>query len=816
MVPIAHINGENYQTLESHLINVAKICSEFALKIKFPTTGELLGLLHDLGKYSKTFQSYLNSAAGIIEQDADEYVNPESMKGKIDHSTSGAQYIWNLAKNQKNQIISIIAQFLSLCIASHHSGLIDCISPEGVNEFIERMKKSTDKTYLDEVIQNADQSILEGVSRLLSESEIKNEFASFFKKIIEKNNNNETLIRFHSGLLIRTLFSCLIDADRIDTIDFGNPRNITIRKFGKYTSWDILIDRFVKHINSFKNKTCKNRIDEIRDIISAECFKRANEQQGIFTLTVPTGGGKTLSSLRFALQHAKIHQLDRIIYVIPFTSIIEQNASIVREILEVNNEENGQIVLEHHSNLLPELQTWKHKLLKDDWDAPIIFTTTVQFLETIFGAGTRSVRRLHQLTKSVIIFDEIQTLPVKTIHLFNNSINFLVNHCNSTVVLCTATQPLLNKVNETKGKLNFNDKNEIMPHVEELFKDLKRVEIVNQCKTPGWTNEEIAELALQKIKDTNNCLIVVNTKQAAQELFEVIKKQKKNLPLYHLSTSMCSAHRLVFLNEIKHKLIKEEQFICVSTQLIEAGVDIDFGTVIRFIAGIDSIIQAAGRCNRNGKRQIGYVYVVNPIEENIDVLEDIRVGKNVSLRILNEMKDSNTNIPGDLINPKILVRYYEYYFYNRADQMIYPVSIGRDDNLLNLLSTNDISIGEYCRINGSAPEIYFRQSFRTASELFKSIDAPTIGIVVPYSDEGKNIIADLSSQFAYEKQYDILRRAQRYTVNVFPNILKKLIAQQAIKEVPDIGIYFLSDLRYYHEKFGLCTEIINNYETLIY
>jgi len=817
---IAHIREnktKDIQTVREHLEAVGQYAFKNASKLKLEKLGELIGLLHDLGKYSSAFQNYIQSVTGYIDEDVDDYVDAEKLKGKIDHSSAGAQYVWQYFTNLnlKDPKCLILGEMLALCIASHHSGLIDCINPDGEDEFSKRMNKPHDKTFYTEVVQNADKEIIEKINDILFNAEFMTEFNEILKRIVLNNKNNELLIRFHAGLLIKYLFSCLIDADRTDTADFETPINNRRRQHGDYVSWEILVERFEEYLKVFDKKSDKNKIDEIRKIVSEACKHRAEDKQGIFTLTVPTGGGKTLASLRFALHHALKYKLDRIIYVIPYTSIIEQNAEVVREILEIEESEKEKIVLEHHSNLLPELQTSKSKLLTENWDAPIVFTTCVQFLETIYGAGTRGIRRMHQLARSVIIFDEIQTLPIKTVHLFNNAINFLVDNCTTTVVLCTATQPLLNQVDQNKGRLNFTQQNEIAPNIENLFKELKRVHVIDKSKADGWGVEEIAELAINQTLQTNSCLVVVNTKKNARILFENIKNIVTNIPVYHLSTSMCPAHRLNVFNEIKRKLSSDEPIICISTQLIEAGVDIDFGTVIRFMAGIDSIIQAAGRCNRNGKRPISNVFIVNPKEEVIDSLVDIKVGKEITQRILYEMKNAESDLPDEFIHPKIMERYFQYYFYNRSDLMTYPIDGVCEDNLLNMLSLNNKAVYEYNRKYNESPKIYFRQAFRTAAEYFRAIDAPTIGIIVPYENEGSDIIANLFSQFAFEKRYDLLKRAQRYTVNVYPNVLKKLAEQNAIAVVPEIEVYTLSDKRYYHSKFGLDTEIANDYETLL-
>lgn len=772
----------------------------------------MLGLLHDLGKYSNAFQSYIGSATGLINQDEDEYVDSQGLKGKIDHSTAGAQYIWSFAKDKKTQE-KIAAQLLALCVASHHSGLIDCITIDGENDFVRRMAKADNKTHLDEILNKAESEIIEKIKRLMNDPDCFGGVLQVLNKIAH-TEKNETLIHFQASLMIRMLYSCLIDADRLDTANFENPKYIPKRQNGEYISWELLIKRLEDKLKEFDDRPIKNKVNKLRKLIADACFERSSDNTGIFTLTVPTGGGKTLASLRFALHHAKKHKLDRIIFVIPFTSIIDQNAQVVRDILETETNEEGRIVLEHHSNLVPELQNWKNKILTESWDAPIIYTTSVQLLETLFGGGTRSARRMHQLANSVIVLDEIQTLPIKTVHMFSNAVNYLTRHCNSSVVLCTATQPLLNKVDENKGRISFDKTNEIMCDIGTLFTDLKRVEVENKINPQGWETEEIASLAVEQAKESGSCLVIVNTKNNAQAVYDACSKTT-DYPVYHLSTSMCPAHRMEKLTEIRGKL-GNEPLICVSTQLIEAGVDVDFGSVIRFVAGLDSIAQAAGRCNRNGLRDIGKVFIINPAKESIDTLLDIKVGKEVSERILNEMKHSDSALPNEVIHPLTMDRYFQYYFYNRATEMSYPVDVGRSDNLLELLSMNSISVGEYNRINGNNPDIYFRQSFKKAADAFKVIDAPTQGIVVPYSTKGKEIVADFFSQFAVEQQFQLLKRAQRYTVNVFPNVIKKLREMRAIKEVPEIEVLILTDPRYYHSEFGLSTELVEEYDSLIH
>lgn len=805
------------QSLEHHLQAVGKMAARNASKLKFPTNagtrpanleaaGEVLGLLHDLGKYSKAFQDYLGSAVGLIDQDADDYVNAAQLRGRIDHSTAGAQFIWQqLSKLGPHG--PLCAQILALCIASHHSGLIDCIAPDGEDNFTRRVSKAEQSTHLEEVLTQVDASVSSRLAELIDTENLADDLQKIALSIVQLEHccgKSKMIIQFKFGLLVRFLFSCLIDADRVDTADFERPHARHLRSVGKHPNWEQLIGRLETHLEGFLNTS---PIDGLRREISEHCRFAAERGQGLFTLTVPTGGGKTLASLRFALHHAQKYGLDRVIYVIPFTSIIDQNADVARRILEPVSEgvEAGSIVLEHHSNLTPDEQTWRSKILSENWDAPVVFTTSIQLLETLFGAGTRGARRMHQLANAVIIFDEAQTVPLRCIHLFNNAINFLVEHCASSVVLCTATQPLLNAVNPQKGAARFEPGNEIIADVPRLFAALQRTKILPRHQPGGWTDDNVAALAADEIKRSGSCLVIVNTRKAAQTLYQTCV-QSTATAIYHLSTSMCPEHRREILEKIRADLASGAPTLCISTQLIEAGVDVDFGAVIRHVAGLDSIAQAAGRCNRNGRRAIGRVHVINPAEERIDRLIDIRVGRDVSMRLLAEYEQDPSAFDNDLLAPKAMAAYFKYYFFQRSNEMDYPVppaAATRDDSLLNLLAENCLAVHDYMVQHEKSPQLHLRHAFMTAAKTFRAIDAPTQGVIVPYGVKGRELVANLCGAFKPELQFEFLHRAQQFSVNVFPHVFDALQRADAISEIgKDIGIFHLRP-EYYSEKFGL-------------
>lgn len=795
---IAHRRKDGLeQPLLDHLTEVGSIAAKLATKFNVSDVGELIGLLHDFGKFGHQFQKYIGSATGKINPDEDDFIDFKGMKGKIDHSSAGAQWIWDYCKQNHGKAGQLVGQILSLCIASHHSGLIDCLSSNGESTFLKRMKKDDSLTHQKECIESSPAVYIEKIEALLNNQLI----TSVAKELYQLSklsgvDGSKQIGAFYQGLWTKMLFSCLIDADRINSADFETPENKQYRDVA--IDWTIPMQRLesaIKVLNGEKD------IDELRRDISDACKKRAEDKQGIYTLTVPTGGGKTYASLRYALHHAQKHQLDRIIYIIPFTSIIEQNAEAIREVIECS-QDDFPWVLEQHSNLEPEQQNWHSKLVSENWDAPIVLTTMVQFLEVLFSSGTRGVRKMHQLANSVLVFDEIQTLPINCTHLFCNTLNFLTEYCHTTAVLCTATQPLLDQLQSPeKGQLNIPKENELVSDVPKLFEDLQRTKVVSDFKPAGWSKEQISELAYKEFKTHGSCLIIVNTKAWAQQLYQSLQVDIEQDAIFHLSTNLCPAHRKAIFNQVRSRLDKGLPVLCISTQLIEAGVDIDFASVIRFLAGLDSIAQAAGRCNRNGLRQMATVYVVNPAQESVDLLTDIKVGKEMAKRVIEENFD-------DLLAPDAIKQYFKYYFFDRADEMTYLVNdrrSGLNDNLMNLLSDNTRNIGK----NNNAHLL--KQSFMTAAKAFKAIDSPTQAVIVPYDKAGKDLVAELCGvaiDFDVKKYRQLLKKAQRYSVNVFPNVWRQLLAEKAVNEIQHEGIYFL-DEKYYSKEFGLCVKPCN-------
>ena len=801
---IAHVRqaDKSEQSVAEHLTETAAIARELAAKLDLPAAGELLGLMHDFGKYSKKFQKRIYENNGLEFYDYDEDVGTDDDGGlgnKPDHSTAGAQWVYGRLKKfgAQNGIGELVGQILGLCIASHHgAGLIDCLNSEGEAVWRTRFSKDDALTHLTECEQNADEAVKRQAEGLANEDLVKL-LLKPLAAILKQPDSNEKIKEFHLGCLTRFLFSCLIDADRINSADFEREAQKDLRRLTQKPNWQEAIDKLENHLSGFE--ICYP-IDQIRCEISDACLKRAADPQGIYTLTVPTGGGKTLASLRYALHHAQKHNLDRIIYIIPYTSIIDQNAQAVRDIL------GEDWVLEHHSNLDPEKQNWQDKLLAENWDKPIVFTTMVQFLDAWFGGGTRGARHIHPQTRSVLIFDEIQTLPVKCVHLFCNTLNWLTQFGKSSAVLCTATQPLLDKLPKSEfGELKLAENAEIMgknDQLNKLFDDLSRVEIHYQPKAGGWSLDEAGEFLLTQFQTASSCLFIVNTKQWARDLYQYCQQQ--NVPpeaLFHLSTNQCSAHRKAIFDEIKGRLNSEQPVICISTQLIEAGVDISMACVIRALGGLDSIAQAAGRCNRHGEKDgKGQVYVLNLQEPSLaQVLPDIHQGQIHAERVLRDF------VGQDILQPDAMQRYFQYYFYNRSGEMNYAVKNSTSGSLLDWLSDNSSNVCAEKNNRRTKPFPLLMQSFKSAGQAFQAIDAPTRAVIVPYG-EGRELIASLCGEWNSKVMYRTLAKAQRYSVNVFPNVWQKLEQEQAIYEVQaGSGIYYLKD-GHYTDEYGLAVD----------
>ena len=571
-IEFAHIKaldkgGFKFQELVEHLLNTAEISSKFANEFDNAEWGYLIGLWHDLGKYSDDFQEYIRVNSGYEEDD--------QKRSKTDHTSAGAI----LAK----EVFQGLWPPVAYCIAGHHAGLHNWLPEVGVSGDLNvRLNK---------------QEFLEKIRQRIPEN--------FLKKVEFSRPTGKPLDQKHFNLWIRMLFSCLVDADFLDTERFMNPEASASRS--NYKPMRMLSETFTNHMTHLAKDAAPTEINKIRKKILEECIGSGKLEPGFFSITVPTGGGKTLSSMAWAIEHAQIYSKRRIIFAIPYTSIISQTAEIYRNIFGDEN------VIEHHSNLDEDINNQVRKLASENWDAPIIVTTNVQLFESLYANKTSRCRKLHNLTNSIIILDEAQMLPPEFLSPILSVLTGIFEKFGVSVLFSTATQPALTGRIGGTGQFSFNGipKEKVRELVSDtllLSRELERVRI----QMPEKINEFLTwEAIAHELIQHKKVLCVVNTRRQCRELNKLMPEGT-----IHLSRLMCSAHIMDSIRLIKSRLKDDLPTRVVSTQLIEAGVDIDFPVVYRAIAGLDSIAQCAGRCNREGhlnkKGQLGTAKVFIP------------------------------------------------------------------------------------------------------------------------------------------------------------------------------------------------------------
>ena len=760
------------QLLHDHLLETASLARKFAEKTGLGYLAYVCGLLHDLGKYSAVFQCYLHKAL------SGKPVN----RGEVPHAWEGALAILRQLGNDRETIG--LADILANIVASHHTGLTDMIydSERVMPSRIEKYSKPHPDQVRDVLESKEVAEILSGIDWNI----VRSEFADVCKRTC----------KFSRHLVVKLLYSCLVDADRCNAANIDNPDS--------QPEWDDIercLDVKLKTFDEMPEEM-KSPLNKVRASISDQCAKQAIRPTGIFTLSVPTGGGKTLSSLRFAIRHARENRLNRIVYVIPYLSIIDQTA---RDFRKLFGDRADYWLLEHHSNFLLESgdedDEKRYDLGTQRWDAPVVVTTMVQFLESVFSNKASDLRKFHNMMRSVFIFDEVQALPVKCTHLFNATVNFLHEFGNSSCVMCSATQPALTTV---QRPLHTSQNPDLVSLSEEDKSLFCRTELIDKT-SPELTCEKIAKLALSKFRQGKSTLVVVNTKAEARNIFERISNIDNK---YFLSTNMCPAHRLDVIDKMRASLDQEcvQPVLCVSTQLIEAGVDISFDCVIRAEAGFDSIVQAAGRCNRHGRLSTPQeVIIVRIANEKLNNLPEIESGKEITDRLIRE------NLIGT--SDKALETYYQYKFGNSDQKLLmdYPIS-GTPYFLFNLLSKNTLAQESFKNAHNGVPYLGLHSAFQFAAEHFDVIEGFHIGVVVPYNRPGqKENVQKLVDDFIktceqFKQTFDrenrtavlkersrILRKLQQYTISVYAN---QEDAIRAISSIVGESFYFLSQDHY--------------------
>lgn len=700
LIFLAHISKDKTrrQTIKQHAINTAILSGRFAEAFDCYDWGYACGLMHDIGKFSESFQKRLQGGA------------------ITDHATAGAQEL------QKRNYL-----FAAYCTAGHHSGLLDGGSKAdepGSGTFWGRMRKRVD-TY-DAFIKEIEMPILKKPPL----------------QPLEKGG-------FSASFFIRMLFSCLVDADYLDTEAFMGEQTI---ERGGGDSIEVLYGRLIEKINPWLEHEDRKTINGRRTQILRHCLEMGAAAQGIYQLSVPTGGGKTVSSLAFALKHAKENTLERIIYVIPYTSIIEQSARIFKDILGSHN------VLEHHSNVTFEKEDeyGEWRLAAENWDCPVIVTTNVQFFESLFANKTSKCRKLHNIARSVIIFDEAQMLPTGYLKPCVQVIAELVKNYHCTAVLCTATQPALSSYFPADFSIT-----ELCPEIEVQHQFFKRT-VIEQigCIT--------TEALIQRVNKESQVLCILNSRKLVQSVYDALTGEGT----YHLSTFMHPVHRKRIIKEIRARLDKKQPCRLIATSLVEAGVDFDFKTVFREMAGVDSVIQAAGRCNREGRHKMElcktYVFTIDKSEE-IRLPNELRLPISVGQAVAEKY--------GDISAQEAVDEYFTQLYRHRGE--------GLDKKqIVEAFECESRSL--------SFP-------FETVAGKFRFIENDTVTILIDQEPEAKLIAQRLRQG---EKSRQLMRDAGMYCVSIYKNQYEALMGAGKL-ELLASDFYLLRNNQEYTEEMGL-------------
>ena len=759
---IAHTREDgSIQTLPEHIEGVAHHCALFLEEAGLPELaplGRLLAQLHDAGKAQTAFQRYI---LGKSDQ-------------KAPHSAAGALLatcmLYELSEELQLKKLPRTSQLLAYVISGHHRGLYDYIELRK-----ELKKKEIEGRYAKttEALPNIKSELQTWVEEHAEATE------SSLKELAKRVGATE-----QAQALIRLLFSCLVDADFLDTEAFMDEERKGRRQEATsgYAPLEVLRDRLTKHMEGFSTE---GKINEARRAFLNQCRAHGRTcPKGYYSLFLPTGGGKTLSSMAWALETALKHEAKRIIYVIPYTSIITQTAGIFREIF---GEEN---VLEHHSDIsfsgdeaAQEAERYERtRLLAENWDAPIIVTTNVQFFESLFSHKVSRSRKVHSIANSVVVFDEVQMFPTEFLHPMLRLLEDLRWIYGTQLLFCSATLPPFDKDHSsTFKKVNdFHQLSEdiqpIVPEDPELFKIFDRV--IYHLEEREYTTKELAE----ELAQHDSALCIVNSRRDASQLYHALLEEGKGAQdVIHLSRNMCSAHLKERIAEVRQRLKAGIPTLVISTQLIEAGVDIDLPIVYRAMSGLDSIVQAGGRCNREGKRTApGEVYVFS-LSDGGKAVGAIAQGQNATRFLLdNDKEHTRPSIPLELIEA-----YYDRYYAS--------IKSFDEKNIKEDLYSEECEDWKF--------------DFEKASEKFKLIEDVGCELFVPYG-RGKELLEGLQKQVLY-LNHRMMRELQQYHVAISKGRYEELEEARLLSEIivdreTGKSILVLAP-QGYDEALGVCT-----------
>ena len=700
----ASVDREQWHELSKHLEDTAARAAEFLASVGGSEIGRAAGLLHDLGKYTPQFQGRLEGG------------------GRVDHATAGAK----LAIDRYGKPLG---KMLAFCIAGHHAGLANGVNGEDISALADRLEKQVpqlDSVWKEEIT----------LPELTT------------PRLIPRDRDNAG---FCAAFFIRMVFAALVDADFLDTETYYAELEGEQKPRGQHPELRDLSGRLDAHLGTLAANVEASEVNDLRQEVLRHARKKAAEPPGLFTLTVPTGGGKTLTSLAFALDHAVRHGLSRVIYVIPYMSIIEQTAAVFREALRDGDADVADFVVEHHSTFDEDRvgsreAKDKLRLAMENWDVPIIVTTAVQFFESLFSDRPSRCRKLHNIANSVVILDEAQTLPLKFLRPCVTALDELARNWGASIVLCTATQPALGKAAEFPG--GFENVRELAPEPRRLHQTLKRTRI---CQQGTMDDDQLAE----RLHDEPQALCIVNTRRHARELYESIRDLDG---ASHLTTLMCARHRREKLEVVRECLKNGAPVRLIATSLVEAGVDVDFPVVWRAAAGLESIIQAAGRCNREGRAPVGDVFVFEPAEgEGRKPPPEIAQFASVARSVMRRHDD-----------PMALAAIDDYFrelYWLKGDDALDAKRILR-------------------QLSERRSDLDF--PFETIARAFRLIETPMVPVIVSYrgvDGEDETVERALDDLMWVERPGRVARRLQPYVVQVPPSVRAALIAAGAAEAV---------------------------------
>ena len=798
MIFPAHIllkedNSSIVQTVEDHSRNTARIAAGHLRKIKLDKAAYLAGIVHDMGKYTLEFKTYLENAIA----------GKPVRKGSVVHTHGATRLIIeNFHADKFASFEDMTAEIAAYAAGAHH-GLYDCIDQDHQSGFRARLNSDDKMNYheaekeffarcieserLKELFEQANGQLIPVYDwiKWMREQRI-NMAPSEQKDKVEQLTTIEMF--FYLGLVARLILSAVIDGDREDTANFMTENRRPDTPAASRSLWEQLLLRIEEKLAQLPVNT---PIQQARAQISQQCKESAEKPGGIYRLNVPTGGGKTLSSLRYALTHAAKYDKSRIIFTAPLLTILEQNAAVMRDYLN-----DDDIILEHHSNVIQESHDSEeydlHELMMERWNAPVIITTMVQLLNTLFSGKTSCIRRFHALSDCVLVIDEVQTVPPRMLTLFNLTMNFLAEVCGATIVLCSATQPCFENVTHPiTGKLE-----QLIPYNPELWSVFQRTSI---SYTGKMHLEKMPDFIAEKMRETDSMLVVCNTRKEAGFIYRQMKNSE--IECFHLSAAMCIAHRKDTLSQVEQSIAANKRggkkVLCVATQLIEAGVDISFGCVVRIVAGMDNAVQAAGRCNRNGELSgLAPVYLITCTDENLSKLPEIQMAKKASEQLLGAFNKNPEEFDCNLASEQAISRYYNN-LYGGMKKGAQDYTLPDGSSLFDLLSVNE----QYAR----EPELQFalKQAFKLAGEQFKVFEQDTTDIIVPYKD-GATLIEKLSSA-GKQMLPEILEKSKPFQISIYQFQKEQLEAQGGLIPLLDGAVLTLASA-FYNLETGLTPE----------